>query len=85
MIQTTQASFSKKAIAFTLSTPVQSGLYLSLAAVSLWSVYFTTYPPIHDAVHSSRQDTLIICCHLASNCYTIRWRSLSFGYLRVIM
>ena len=63
MIQTTQASVSKKAIAFTLSTPVQSGLYLSLAALSLWSIYFTTYPPIHDAVHSSRHHTLLVGCH----------------------
>jgi hypothetical protein len=63
MIQNNQISLPKKAIALTLSTPVQSGLFLSLAALSLWTVYFTTYPAVHDAVHSSRHHTLLVSCH----------------------
>lgn len=63
MMQTNQTSLPKKAISIALSTPVQSGLYLSLTALTLWSVYFTTYPPIHDAVHSSRHHTLLVSCH----------------------
>jgi hypothetical protein len=63
MMQTNHISLPKKAAAIALSTPVQSGLYLSLAALTLWSVYFTTYPPIHDAVHSSRHHTLLVSCH----------------------
>lgn len=62
MIQNSQ-SLPQKAASIVLSTPVQSGLYLSLAALTLWSVYFTTYPPIHDAVHSSRHHTLLVSCH----------------------
>ena len=62
MIQNSQ-SLPQKAASIALSTPVQSGLYLSLTALTLWSVYFTTYPPIHDAVHSSRHHTLLVSCH----------------------
>ena len=62
MIQNSQ-SLPQKAASIVLSTPVQSGLYLSLTALTLWSVYFTTYPPIHDAVHSSRHHTLLVSCH----------------------
>jgi hypothetical protein len=63
MIQNNPISLPQKAIDLTLSTPVQSGLYLSLAALTLWTVYFTTYPAIHDAVHSSRHHTLMVSCH----------------------
>jgi hypothetical protein len=63
MIQNNSISLPQKAANLTLSTPVQSGLYLSLAALTLWTVYFTTYPPIHDAVHSSRHHTLLVSCH----------------------
>jgi hypothetical protein len=63
MIQTTPIALPKKAIDLTLSTPVQSGLFLSLAALTLWTVYFTTYPAIHDKVHSARHHTLMVSCH----------------------
>jgi hypothetical protein len=48
---------------WTLSVPVQSALYLSLCGLTLWTVYFTTYPPIHDAVHSLRHHTALVSCH----------------------
>lgn len=47
----------------TLSVPVQSGLYLLLFALILWTVYFTTYPAIHDKVHSLRHHTALVGCH----------------------
>ena len=46
-----------------LSVPVQSTLYVSLCALSLWTVYFTTYPAIHDRVHTLRHHTALVSCH----------------------
>ncbi|WP_347276484.1 CbtB-domain containing protein [Chroococcidiopsis sp [FACHB-1243]] len=57
------ASVRDQALRFTLSTPVQASLYVSLCALILWTVYFTTYPAVHDRVHSLRHHTLIISCH----------------------
>lgn len=57
------SSFKQKASKLTLSTPVQATLYISLAALTLWTIYFTTYPPIHDQVHSLRHHTLVVSCH----------------------
>ncbi len=46
-----------------LSVPVQSALFLSLCSLILWTVYFTTYPAVHDRVHALRHHTLFISCH----------------------
>jgi Probable cobalt transporter subunit (CbtB) len=46
-----------------LSVPVQSALYLSLSALTIWTVYFTTYPAVHDAVHTLRHHTALVSCH----------------------
>jgi Probable cobalt transporter subunit (CbtB) len=56
-------SVQNPVIDWTLSIPVQSALYLSLCGLTLWTVYFTTYPPIHDAVHSLRHHTALVSCH----------------------
>lgn len=56
-------TLSQQASAVTLSTPVQSALYLSLCALTLWTVYFTTHPAVHDKVHSARHHTLLVSCH----------------------
>jgi hypothetical protein len=63
MLQKSSVSLPKQAINVALSTPVQSGLYISLCALTLWTVYFTTSPAIHDSVHSSRHHTLMVSCH----------------------
>jgi Probable cobalt transporter subunit (CbtB) len=47
----------------TLSVPVQAALYLSLSALTLWTVYFTTHPAIHDNVHTLRHHTALVSCH----------------------
>ncbi len=62
---TTQAygSIQQKVARRTLSVPVQSGLYVSLMALILWTVYFTTYPAVHDRVHSLRHHTALVNCH----------------------
>lgn len=63
MITQTQSSFGQKAVRLTLSTAGQSAIYLSLSTLILWTVYFTTYPAIHDKVHSLRHHTAAVSCH----------------------
>lgn len=63
MITPSNSSFSQQAVRFTLSPPVQATLYISLCALILWTIYFTTYPAVHDKVHSLRHHTLMVSCH----------------------
>ncbi|MDJ0572761.1 MAG: CbtB-domain containing protein [Pleurocapsa sp. MO_192.B19] len=46
-----------------LSLPVQVFLLVSLCMIILWTLYFSTYPPIHDALHETRHHTLTVACH----------------------
>jgi hypothetical protein len=54
----TLANIQKQAVHITLSLPVQLTLYTSLCALTLWTVYFSTYPAVHDSMHSLRHHTL---------------------------
>ncbi|HEY9828408.1 MAG TPA: CbtB-domain containing protein [Stenomitos sp.] len=56
-------SVRRKAIDFTLSTPVQAALFLSLCSLSVWTLYFSTYPPAHNAMHQLRHGTAAVACH----------------------
>ena len=56
-------SFRQQASRLTLSQPVQASLYVSLCALILWTIYLTTYPPVHNRVHSLRHHTLLVGCH----------------------
>jgi cobalt transporter subunit CbtB len=53
----------RKAATLTLSPIAQALLFLSLSSTVIWTVYFSTYPPVHNAVHSLRHHTLMISCH----------------------
>ncbi len=59
------SAFPKKEqiIRFTLSVPVQSTLYTSLCALTVWTLFFSTYPPTHNALHQLRHSTLLVGCH----------------------
>ncbi|MGB8702119.1 MAG: CbtB-domain containing protein [Thermosynechococcaceae cyanobacterium] len=46
-----------------LSTPVQAGLMTGLCMAILWTLFFSTYPPAHNALHSTRHATLGVACH----------------------
>jgi cobalt transporter subunit CbtB len=46
-----------------MSVPVQATLYVVLWSLVIWSVYFTTYPAVHDSAHSLRHHTLGVSCH----------------------
>ena len=48
---------------FVLSRQAQAALYIVLWSLIIWSVYFTTYPAVHDSVHSLRHHTLGVSCH----------------------
>lgn len=63
MTTQTFSNATQRAINLTLSTPVQSALYLSLCGLTLWTVYFTTYPAMHNQAHSLRHHTLTVSCH----------------------
>lgn len=47
----------------TLSVPVQASLYTLLWAMTLWTLYFSTYPAVHNQAHSLRHHTLGVACH----------------------
>jgi len=48
---------------FVMSTPAQAILYVVLWSLIIWSVFFTTYPAVHNSVHSLRHHTLGVSCH----------------------
>lgn len=48
---------------FTLSLPVQLGLFTGLGMLILWTMYFSTYPPAHNTLHQVRHTTLGVACH----------------------
>ncbi len=47
----------------TLSVPVQAALLTSLCGLIVWTLYFSTYPPVHDALHTTRHNTAAVACH----------------------
>ncbi|MGL5034495.1 MAG: CbtB domain-containing protein [Microcystaceae cyanobacterium] len=57
------STVGQRAVNVTLSTPVQSLLYLSLCSLTLWTLFFSNYPAVHNAAHSLRHNTLSISCH----------------------
>jgi hypothetical protein len=59
----TLGSIRQQTVRFTLSLPVQATLYTSLCALTLWTVYFSTYPAVHNQMHSLRHHTLMVSCH----------------------
>ena len=46
-----------------LSLPVQILLLIGLCTIVLWTLYFLTYLPVHDALHEARHHTLTVACH----------------------
>lgn len=47
----------------TLSVPGQAALLTSLCALIVWTLYFSNYPPVHDALHKIRHATAAVACH----------------------
>jgi hypothetical protein len=56
-------SIKQRAIQVTLSVPAQTTIYVGLCALILWTLYFSTYPAIHDRAHSLRHHTALVSCH----------------------
>jgi hypothetical protein len=59
----TLGSLRQRSIQLALSAPAQAVLYTTLWALVIWMVYFSTYPPAHNAVHTLRHHTLGVSCH----------------------
>ncbi|MBD1862258.1 MULTISPECIES: CbtB-domain containing protein [Trichocoleus] len=59
----TSGSLQQQAVRWTLSVPVQATLFTSLCALTLWTVYFSSYPAAHNQMHSLRHHTLSVSCH----------------------
>ncbi|MGI2902554.1 CbtB domain-containing protein [Tolypothrix sp. VBCCA 56010] len=53
----------QKTVNITLSKPVQVTLYMLLSSLVIWTFFFSTYPAVHDATHSTRHHTLGVACH----------------------
>lgn len=56
-------SVLQKTADLTLSKPVQVTLYMMLSSLVIWTVFFSTYPAVHNAAHSARHHTLGVACH----------------------
>jgi hypothetical protein len=63
MTTASPTAFPQKLARVTLSVPVQATLYVSLCALVVWTVYFSTYPAVHNQMHSLRHHTLTVACH----------------------
>ncbi|KAF3887125.1 MULTISPECIES: CbtB-domain containing protein [Nostocales] len=53
-------SVFQKTADVTLSKPVQVTLYMLLSTLAIWSVFFSTYPAVHNTAHSVRRHTLSV-------------------------
>ena len=58
-----QTSTWQRTEQWVLSVPAQAVLYVVLWSLILWLVFFSTYPSVHEAVHSLRHHTLGVSCH----------------------
>ncbi|NCJ07152.1 CbtB-domain containing protein [Synechococcales cyanobacterium C] len=53
----------KRTQQMTLSVPVQASLLTGLCMLTLWTLFFSTYPPAHNTLHQARHQTLGVACH----------------------
>ncbi|MBE9156460.1 CbtB-domain containing protein [Nodosilinea sp. LEGE 06152] len=60
---TTQSLIWQRTQRVVFSVPVQASLLVSLCALILWTLYFSTYPPVHNTLHETRHQTLGVACH----------------------
>jgi cobalt transporter subunit CbtB len=58
-----QHEFTTPSLTLTRNVTVQMAIVLALAAVVLWAVFLSNYPPIHDAFHELRHSMYVIPCH----------------------
>ncbi len=57
------SNFWQRTQLLVLSLPMQAFLLICLCMLILWTLYFSTYPPVHDALHETRHHTLTVACH----------------------
>jgi cobalt transporter subunit CbtB len=56
-------SVLKKTASVTLSKPAQISLFMMLSSLTIWTVFFSTYPAVHNAAHAARHNTPLVACH----------------------
>ncbi|MCL4302073.1 MAG: CbtB-domain containing protein [Anaerolineae bacterium] len=55
--------YSTQTFGITLNAFVQISVVLVVAAVVVWAVLFTSYPPLHDSFHELRHSLYVVPCH----------------------
>jgi cobalt transporter subunit CbtB len=58
-----RTSVLEKTASIALSKPAQISLFMMLSSLTIWTVLFSTYPPIHNAAHAARHSTPLVACH----------------------
>ena len=57
------SNFWQRTQLLVLALPMQAFLLICLCMLILWTLYFSTYPPVHDGLHETRHHTLTVACH----------------------
>lgn len=60
---TLPTAVKRKTAQVVLSVPMQTALFFGLCGLTLWTLYFSTYPAAHNAAHGLRHDTAAVACH----------------------
>ncbi len=47
----------------TLSVMIQFAVLLAVSTLVIWTLLFSSYPAVHDAVHALRHALYLIPCH----------------------
>jgi cobalt transporter subunit CbtB len=58
-----RTSVLKKTASITISKPAQISLFMMLSSLTIWTVFFSTYPAAHNAAHATRHSTPLVACH----------------------
>jgi cobalt transporter subunit CbtB len=58
-----RTSVWKKTASVALSKPAQISLFMMLSSLTVWTVFFSTYPAVHNAAHATRHSTALVACH----------------------
>ncbi len=63
MLSSPSSAYGHRLKQATLSVPAQVTLLTSLCTLIVWTLYFSPYPPVHDALHQVRHSTAAVACH----------------------
>jgi cobalt transporter subunit CbtB len=58
-----RTAVQKKTAIIALSKPAQISLFMMLSSLTIWTIFFSTYPAAHNAAHATRHSTPLVACH----------------------